>query len=649
MAKTAQEYSQQMRAQIKVLDPTLSMDPQTPERKIVDTVAEVLASASIDSYTLTYQYDIDTKVGTDLDKFVALFGFARQAGHRAVGTVTFSRATPPESDIFIDAGTQVTKPVSPVSPVVVFFTTSSVVLPAGGVSVETPIEAADVGPLYNVPAGSITQISGAATDISAVINENGTTGGTDQESDSELRVRFKNTIFRNIAGTKDQYLALAIASRFANKANIIGPISRFSEFAQIPSSGTVISQIPYSKYTYDYDYYLTDGDISTETFYTPRGVDYTFTNTVPPTLAVNASSTTLTSPVTLPAAVIPVTSTTGFSAVGKILIGGQVVSYTGTSPTTFTGASGGVGTFAATTPVLYGTLRTGTVVLFEHTYCSINSRNDPTTNLTNYVDIYVSGQDGADASESVQFPTSSFNFSATSSSAYYTGKFVRNSTGASPVVGNRFMELLWQPIITIPDTLVVNGIAYFAGTDYWQVRDTTNYRGSRRSRDGIEWSTTAATAIGAATEFVINYSFDRLPLTLNELIDTHKQITTDVLVHSATERYLNINLIIMYTGGFGKSAVDTAIEATLTNFLEKMYFGSVIQLSDIVEIVHEVPGVDNVRIATSSDGIGYGIQEVALDGITPIGLPHTTDFFLQDSDLPVLNRVIASQRSQNTW
>jgi uncharacterized phage protein gp47/JayE len=649
MPKTAQEYSQQIRAQLKILDPTLSADPLTPERKIIDTVAEVLAGASIDSYTLTYQFDVDTKAGSDLDKFLATFGFARQGGRRATGSVTFSRTTPPANDILISSGTQVVKPATNVSPAVVFFTTTSVVLPTGGTSVEAPIEAADVGSLYNVPANTITQISGfGGSDISAIFNATGTTGGVESETDAEVRVRFKNTVLRNIAGTKDQYLALSIASRFSNKANVIGPISRFSEYAQVPSTGTIISQIPYSNYTYNYDYYLTNGDVTNEIFYVPRGADYTFTDTVPPTVAVNSASTTLTSGVTLPAATIPVTSTAAFPSSGKILIGGQVITYTGKTGVTFTGATGGVGTFGVSTPVFFGTIRTGDVVLLEHSYCSINSRNDPFANLTNYVDIYVSGSNATEASDSLIFPTSAQNITATTSSAYYTQRFTR-ADGSYPVIGNRFMELLWQPIITIPSSIIINGTPYFQGTDYWQVTDTTNYRGSRRSRDGIEWSATAATSIGVGTPLVVDYTFDLLPMTLNEIIDDHKQITTDVLVHSATERFLNINLIVMYLGGFSKSSVDTAIETALENFLERQYFGAVIQLSDIVEVVHEVPGVDNVRIATSSDGVSYGVQEVGSDGVSPIGLPHTTDFFLQDSDLPVLNSVNAYQRSQNTW
>lgn len=179
--------------------------------------------------------------------------------------------------------------------------------------------------------------------------------------------------------------------------------------------------------------------------------------------------------------------------------------------------------------------------------------------------------------------------------------------------------------------------------------DTSTYISSRRSRDGIEWSAATAASLTAGTLFVLDYSFDKLPTTLNEIMDAHKQVTSDVLVHSAVERFLNMNFIVMYTPGFSKSAVDTALFASLSNFLDRQLFGSIIQISDILEVGHEVPGVDNIRLASPTDGISYGIQEVALDGTTPIGGPHMTDFFLNDSDLPVLNNIVASQRSQNTW
>jgi hypothetical protein len=47
------------------------------------------------------------------------------------------------------------------------------------------------------------------------------------------------------------------------------------------------------------------------------------------------------------------------------------------------------------------------------------------------------------------------------------------------------------------------------------------------------------------------------------LLDSHKQITTDVLVHTAQERYFDINLIVMYSNGFSVDAVNAAVAAAI--------------------------------------------------------------------------------------
>jgi Tfp pilus assembly protein PilV len=79
-------------------------------------------------------------------------------------------------------------------------------------------------------------------------------------------------------------------------------------------------------------------------------------------------STTTTSSVTLPAGTISVVSTSGFaSGPSTISVGGQTVSYTGVTATSFTGCTGGTGTFASGTTVTGGPtgeqIKTVTVVV----------------------------------------------------------------------------------------------------------------------------------------------------------------------------------------------------------------------------------------------------------------------------------------------
>ena len=62
------------------------------------------------------------------------------------------------------------------------------------------------------------------------------TGGVDFETDEQFRVRFKNGIFRNMAGTFDQFMALALSGENTTKASVIGPLSRYQEYMVVPSS-----------------------------------------------------------------------------------------------------------------------------------------------------------------------------------------------------------------------------------------------------------------------------------------------------------------------------------------------------------------------------------------------------------------------------
>jgi hypothetical protein len=75
-------------------------------------------------------------------------------------------------------------------------------------------------------------------------------------------------------------------------------------------------------------------------------------------LTLSTLATAVTAAGFLPQATISVESTTGFSGTGTFEVDGQTVSYTGTTPTSFTGCSGGTGFFGIGDVVLGGTLTT---------------------------------------------------------------------------------------------------------------------------------------------------------------------------------------------------------------------------------------------------------------------------------------------------
>lgn len=609
---TQRDLALQMIQQLRVLDPSISAEIGTPERKIIDTVAQSLADNQIDLALLSSAFDLDSKFGADLDKFLAIFGFGRQIGSSSTGYIKFTRPTTSNYDIPIQRGVQIIAPNvvgdEGVIGDLVFFTTELVTLEAGELSVIAPIRCLTPGTIGNVAAGSITQFgqSPILGIVEPLVQEVPTTGGTDPESDNEFKVRFKNTVFRNLAGTQDQFLALAVSTQFTTKANVVGPISRYREYIQVPDvddasndpdSGTsgngsaneytsALSTIPYSKFVYsDVPYFITQERSSDSLFY--RGdLDFRLNTTV-------------------------AARDKGDTYRGRINATGPNVN---TDPTTtyqpnvtflnvYTGANSAV-----------EAIRPRDVVLFEHSYMSTASRNDYDRQVLNCVDVYINGRNDVQADTVIPRPSGSVNlFTTSSSSRFYTESYRRvGEPHRRPLVGNVFTPLYWTPVTDLPDTITTSDATYLKGTHYWPVVDVTEIGGTVRARCGIEWSTgingklandptsgpyTGPKITGSAdTGIEVNaYTYDRNIVDLQVAMESNKQVTSDVLAHQATTRYFKLDVTVMYTQGGNSATVNTDISQTIQDFFDSLYFGTAIQLSDLLQNVHNVLGVDNVR------------------------------------------------------
>ena len=127
---------------------------------------------------------IEDTAGEYLEKRASEYGLARKMGTKATGTVTFT-------------GTANT--VIPVSTLVqtaygVRFLTDSAVTVGGGGTVNALITAEEIGEDYNVPAGDINQMTVTVAGITAVTNGADNSGGTNVETDAELKDRLLDYI-----------------------------------------------------------------------------------------------------------------------------------------------------------------------------------------------------------------------------------------------------------------------------------------------------------------------------------------------------------------------------------------------------------------------------------------------------------------------
>lgn len=653
MAVTQRDLALQMVAQLRLLDPSASAEVGTPERKLIDTFGQAMYDSSIDLDALQQELDVDSKYGAGLDRFLGIFNFRRIAATYATGFVTFSRPTPSNFDIRIPANTLVQAPGQPASgdaeatTTVQFFTTFDVVLPAGSTSVVAPIRATVSGLVGNVATNTIAQIVGTPPPgITTVINDTPTNNGHDSESDNEFKVRFKNTVFRNLAGTRDQFLALGIATAYTTKANVVGPQSRYREYIQVPpvddtqsydidgngsnetgggaTAGlytSAISTIPYAKALYTTTpVFVSNGDVGINLLFYRQDTDFIFNTST--ALKNKGDALRL------------------FTAYGASLVPDPSNSPTQPDITfnnVYTGTNASI-----------QAIRPNDVVLLEFMYMSEASRNDLANNISNCVDVFIDGGNDTIASTIMSPPSSVAIFVDDSTSKFHYENYRRvGNVAKRPILGNVLSPLFWEPITDLPEQIVVNTDTYFKGIHYWAVEDVSNLAGTIRSRSGIEWSTktpgkssidadtgpytgTIITAqpISASVE-VDGYSYDKNVVDLQAAYDGSSQITTDVLAHKARFRYFKFDVTIMYSQGAAIQDTNVRVSAAIRQFLESQFFGAVIQLSDILQVIHGVDGVDNVRWSSDmpnspdlgrvfeTDLSGQPILGVTVDRIQP--------------------------------
>lgn len=682
---TVDQIVQQIVNQLRLLDPTVSAEVGTPERKIIEATAELIASQQVDFTVLNQQHDLSSMSGGRLDAYLSVYNFGRQQAVPSYGIVRFSRPASGPA-ITIQRGIQVAANIDDaIFPTLSFITTDTVVLDAGSTFVDAPVQCTVGGSIGNIDANKIVGFGGLTniTGITSVTNPRAMTGGKDLETDDAYKIRFQNGFLRNISGTTDMFLALAVSVNSVTKANAVGPISRYQEYVQVPSAddtvvitpydtaGTVFphkrtsaeSTIPYSKHTYTENHYVTDGtlDPANAKFFRP-GVDYIF-NTPPwdgTTGAVDSSH--------------PYTPDVSF-----------------------------LNPYASVNLTGNPDISEGDVLFMEHAYVSLNSRNDVSFGILNAIDIFVNGEQQASAN-SIEIVPGDANKLQNTNALIWTYQhpaattvinFRRKIDSKPSAVGNYVQPLYWQPVLDVPDSITVGSNVYFKA-NYWNAGDSTYYNqfdgvaysfkahyivveevngnyGTIRCRNGIEWflagtnhvagqlpSDTGDTYSGnlietlTGTEYSVEgYLFDKNISDLQAIMEKNKQTTQDPLVHKAKLRYFRPVITVMYSFGSTKAVVDASIIAAIDNFFQTQYYGVAIQLSDILQTIHNVPGVDNVRW-TNPDVAGNKIEEVAANGASLSGGPIwiTNDFFVQDNELaasPSANAVTITVRAQNTW
>lgn len=606
--KSAADIVAEMQAAMALADPEVDTSIGSFMRKTFDVVAEQVAPAYAETFIMQSIFNVESKSGGDLDDFCAMFGIHRIVARRATGVIMFTRPEPAVQNIPIPANTQVG---TGTLPQIVFATVAPAVLLLGTTSVAVPVQAVVAGESGNLPADALSNLLSNLSGISpSTTQSDATSGGVNSESDEALRLRFKRTLFRSMAGTEDMFIGVAIedstpddpADTVAQQANILGASKRWTEQVQIEAG-------------------VGDSLVATSTL--PTGsAKYVFP---------------------------------GSAFFGEDIEGGQVltegVHYTfdhTATPPTITGIEDG--------------LVEGRVYDLDFEYVPTASRNDPVAGITNRVDIWVSGVAPQQATE-VSYYRSTL-FSEDPESPLYREKFVRleDDGMTAPAAGNAFLQLAWGPIIAFPQTLTISEVTYVRGVDYWVVHDDSGHGYSPTSFFGLEWlgtnqpPTNSRILLADAQAYIYN----RTPADVEARARKWKLTTTDVKAHAAKQIRLALNFAIMYSDSYERGAVQAEVDRTVATWMNTLGFRSVVQASDILAVAHSVPGVDNIRLLNSletSTGApdDWGIQHVSANGThlshyasgsTP---QRASDIVLAENEVPVLLDIRYLTKAQNTY
>ncbi len=609
--KSASDLVAEMLSAMKVADPQLDTSIGSVSRKIFDVVAEQVAPAYAIGYLQDWIYSIDSKAGAALDDYVSQFGIERIPAKRATGLVTFSRDKVATVNIPVPLNTAV---ITGSSPRLTFATSASAFLLKGTKQVTVPVQAVNAGASGNLPVGSIISLAAGVGSIKgAVLQADATTGGTDAESDAALRQRFRSTIFRSIAGTEDMYLGLALEDstpdddfdKQALQAVVIGPTKRWREQVQI-ASGSATSSIPAANASYIYDASAILGENIDIGSILTQGVHYDFvSSTNPPSVSTISTN-----------------------------------------------------------------LENGGIYDLDYEYVSTASRNNPNQGITNRVDIWVSGVYPEIAREVTYWRP--VQFSSITTDPMWWGNFIRTDPNVGfsrPTTNNYFLQLAWGPIVEFPQVLTINGVTYTNGVDFWVVHDESAQGLSPRSRFGLEFKTTK---VPPANQKIIlsgnlspgtSYYYNRLPADIEARSRRWKLLTTDVMVHQARVVRLILNFAIMYSASYTRGSVQASVDSAMSNWIKEKGFSSQIQVSDLLQVAHNVPGVDNIRFLTSTEPMlapddtnSWGIQVVNEDGrhishlaTTGAAPLRAKDWVFQDNQVPVIYDIRYQTKATNTF
>lgn len=192
-------------------------------------LAGEIYNAQVNMEWLKNQMFVETATGERLDYLAKQRGIERKSAQKAQGEITFFISEPINHTIIIPKGSvAATAEEIPRR----FVTTEDGELTEGNTLVSVDAEAEKAGNSGNAVIGEVTVAVDVPSEVEWVKNREAYVGGTDEESDEELRERIRDSYFRLPNGTNAAYyeqLALTVdgiaKTKAVGKARGLGTIN----------------------------------------------------------------------------------------------------------------------------------------------------------------------------------------------------------------------------------------------------------------------------------------------------------------------------------------------------------------------------------------------------------------------------------------
>ncbi len=293
-------------------------------------------------------------------------------------------------------------------------------------------------------------------------------------------------------------------------------------------------------------------------------------------------------------------------------------------------------------------LSEGDVVWYQHSYCSVDSRNEPSQNVLNRVDVYSDGQN-------IQLQTlmGQIAFTQADSSLCST---LWDENGGHPVEGQMLLRIPTAPLEGAPTSITVDGASY-TSADYTLYKTQGNTRGSIQEESWLGWN--PGSSLPAAGSFWTGqFPVNQVVSSTQTLLENNKQIGTDILAHEAHRVGLTINLLVELESGVNPQTTYTSIVSALSDYVDSLSYGDWIRVNQLVKTVLSVTGVQDCQLniqSGNSINMGENIGQPVAQGVQtteqwePLLNPsYTSDFRLWDCMTPVLQQVNCMQVGSNT-